>query len=210
MRVLLVEEARLIRAALKALLTSVIGQITVDEAANRDEAMAAVRARSFDLVLIDLDSPVTDGVTLVREVRQMDGPPILLIASEGSADRVAHAMEAGADAYTTKQRSGEELRGAIQQLLDGRQPVQSDLRRPSLKPVERKAAPSIEMLTKREREVFDLLIMGRTAREIALALSIGVKTVETHRERIFKKLALHSVVQLVRFAARHQLLELVA
>lgn len=204
MRVLHVDHQALFRAALRALLTATRPNVLVREAGNYDDAIAATD-EPFDLILVDIDLPRDEGIPVIRDLRRKCGAtPILVLSAETSAKNQSDAIETGASGFASKLEGPEQLERAMQSLLAciDHPPPQ----RPMPVAVAPKSATAIDALTIREREVFGLLISAMTARHIAAALQIGIKTVETHRERIFKKLGVHSVVELVRFAARHGLL----
>lgn len=206
MRVLHVDHLTLFRAALRRLLYEDKLATVVDEASDEGTALAALSAAHYDLVLIDVDLGRTSGgVPLVHNARAAGvTAPILILTANHTPAAVAAAMDAGANGYASKLGDPEELSRAIRSVLNG-----GRFLAPGVVAAATCSRPQpVDVLTNRERQVFDLLVAGNSARQIAGTLTIGLKTVETHRERIFKKLNVHTIVELVRLAARHQLLDL--
>jgi DNA-binding NarL/FixJ family response regulator len=176
-------------------------QVVFEAGDARDGLVAAGRAAP-DVLLLDLGLPATDGVQAIRALRARATEPRILVlsASENPRD-VGAAWAAGADGYATKH-------GSLELLLEGVREVASGKRylAPGLT-VGNDGDDALAPLSRREREVFKLIVSGLTSAAIATQLHVSVKTIETHRERVLKKLGLHSAVQLVRFAAEHSLLE---
>jgi DNA-binding NarL/FixJ family response regulator len=165
-----------------------------------------IEAQKPDVVILDVILKDTDGISAVRELhRRGCAPRTLILTSQANSLFVRDAFRAGADGYALKAQPLSEVVSAIQTAANGERYLSPHL--PSLADVsvERDhdmAAPlGIEKLSPREREVFCRIIQGDSTRAIARALCISLKTVETHRLHINRKLGVHSPGELIRFAA---------
>jgi DNA-binding NarL/FixJ family response regulator len=212
-RVLIVDDHRLFREGLKLVIAGAPDFIVGGEAGTAREALHLVETTSFDLLVADVTMPGTSGLSMIRELhRRNRGERMLVVSMHDEPDRIADALIAGATAYVLKSDTPAEL-------LDGLRAAAAGTRflSPSIdaRAVERLVLSSgnagvvgpLDRLTAREREIFLLIARDYSTAMIATELGISPKTVETHREHIFRKLHIHSICELVRFAARHHLLE---
>lgn len=155
-----------------------------------------------DVVLMDVALPGMDGITAARELAsRTPAPNVMMLSMYDSPRLVAEALAAGAKGYALKSQACDELVDGIRRVAVGERWIA-----PGLSPQAEASDGPLDALSTRERDIFRLLIGGLTMREIAQQLCISPKTVDTHRQRIFKKLDVHSAVQLLRFAAAHDLL----
>lgn len=209
---LLVDDHSVFREALSQTL-SARGFDVMGQAANAAGCMAslATATRPPDVVLLDLRLPGgMDGVTITRELAERSpAPKVIIVSGYSQQYDVDEAWAAGAHGYASKGHDLEVLCDGIRAVVGGARWLGPGLPKPRATTITRKPFSDgpLASLTARERDVFRLVVRGMTAPHIALALAIGPKTVETHRERILKKLAVHSVVDLVRFAAKNHLLD---
>jgi DNA-binding NarL/FixJ family response regulator len=167
----------------------------------------------FDVVIVDIALPGSNGIALVRELRRRGLlQPVVLLSMHPELDMVVQGMLAGARGYVVKTQPTPELCDAIRVVLDGERYLPPHIDAAQVEALLRRRKSRhyddspMAMLSPREREVFDLLIRGFNNGSIARELCISAKTVETHREHILAKLGMHSIVELVRLAARHNLL----
>jgi two-component system, NarL family, response regulator NreC len=209
-RILLVDDHRLFRDGLRAILAlhgdvSVVGE--ADDARSAAQLAAAVE---HDLVIVDVTLPGSNGVALVRELkRQQRTTPVLVLTMHQHADIVADAFAAGATGYALKHQSEAELLEAVRACAARRRYVAPQIAPAVAEPAtgsRKRGGGVLSQLSSREREIFDLIVRGSSNAAIAEQLFISIKTVETHRTRIMKKLGVHSVGELIRLAARHGLL----
>jgi two-component system response regulator NreC len=210
-RILLVDDHELFRAGFRELLEDFPEFEIVGEANDARSAFMADERLRPDLTLMDIRLPGTDGIAATRELCRRDGMrKVAILSGLADADICTEALEAGASGFVSKAQPVDEALGAIRKVMSGETYLPSELR-----PVVEEQRSHLhhgkqrpfDLLSKREKEVFRLLIRGRTNAQVATELCISVKTVESHREHILKKLGLHSVVALVRFAAREHLLD---
>lgn len=165
------------------------------------------------VVVLDVSLPGMNGFAVTRELRRRDPRcKVMMLSIHGTDENVIEALDAGARGYALKDQLAEEIVAAVRIVARGdyylapkipKAVLDRHLRR--RRGEEPKSSP-LEELSNREREVFDLVVRGFTNESASRELTISVKTVETHRARINRKLAVHSTAELVRFAAMRGLL----
>jgi two-component system NarL family response regulator len=165
-----------------------------------------IEAQKPDVVILDVILKDTDGISAVRELhRRGCAPRTLILTSQANSLFVRDAFRAGADGYALKAQPLSEVVTAIQAAANGERYLSPQL--PAIadaiaeRDIDMQAPLGIEKLSPREREVFCRIIQGDSTRAIARALCISLKTVETHRLHINRKLGVHSPGELIRFAA---------
>ncbi|NNN67429.1 response regulator [Vibrio sp. 3-2(1)] len=203
--VALVDDHLMVRSGFAQLL-SVEPDIHVhSEYGSAREAFRALVNASIDVAVIDISMPDESGLVLLEKLRcaQPDFKAIILSIYD-SASFVSKALEAGACGYLSKRCGPGELVSAIRTVANGDRYLCADA---LINLSNASGTPSVlEGLTKREREVFDHLILGKDVKEIGYDLSISHKTIHVHRANILSKLGLTNNVDLIRFAITHQLL----
>lgn len=204
--VALVDDHALFRKAMRLLLSDQ-GFELVAEAPDARTSFPLIDATRPDVVLLDLRLPGMDGLTASRELQsRAPGSKVVILTAYADQHEIDAAWAAGVAGYMTKTHDAETLFGGIRAVLAGERYLAPGLQTtPPLRGGARSGP--LGALSAREREVFRLLVRGLTTRQIAAELCISSKTVDTHRERILKKLGLHSAVELVRFAAAHDVLD---
>ncbi|MER2552732.1 MAG: response regulator transcription factor [Thauera sp.] len=203
LRIVLADDHQMFRHALRALLARDAELEVVAEAASGDEVLAIAEAQPVDLVCMDIAMPGMDGIEATRRLLARH-PGVRVIGLSAFADRqfVIDLLSAGARGYITKAEAGDELLRAIRTVREGRTYLCPDVAatvadalrdRPGLY-----AAPP--RLTARERQVLQLIAEGLTSVQIAERLHIATSTVEVHRRNLMRKLDLHNVAELTRYA----------
>lgn len=180
----------------------------VAEAADGDSAMQAARDYLPDVVLLDIDLPGRNGLSVAEELRsELPDIKVVILSMFTSEGYVMQALKSGVQGCVPKQASLEEVARAVQSVSDGDIYFSEGVARLALGRMVRNGhtAPSPEDLTQREREVLVQIAEGLSNKEIANALNLGVRTVETHRDRLMRKLGIHTVAGLTKFAIRHGL-----
>jgi DNA-binding NarL/FixJ family response regulator len=209
MRIAIVDDHRLFRELLRALASRHTDLQIVGEAGTARDAPAAVDAAAPDVVLLDFLLPDSSGPTVIRELlRREPQRKILMLSMCVDDEHVSTAFDAGALGYATKDQSWPDLADAMRRVARGERYLA-----PSLSPGlldarngRRKDEP-LGALTSRERDVFHLAVRALSNEAVARQLGISRRTVETHRARILRKLRARSATDLVRYAARHALLQ---
>lgn len=205
MRIALVDDHPLFRSGIRTILSSQPDFDVVAEASDARQAYQVAESAHPELMVIDLNLPGVDGLSVTREVlRRVPQIKVLILSMYTDEMHAARALAAGALGYAMKTQPGEELMEAVRCVARGERYVPSTLS-VSMLDVHRRAAGRdagpLGALSPREREIFGLLVRGLSNRSIARELSISVKTVETHRTHIHEKLGVHSIAQLIHFAA---------
>lgn len=205
---MLVDAQRMLREALRVIVGNAADIILVAEADNGAAALAHARALVPDVVVMDIGLPGMSGIETTRRMLA-ENPGIKVLGLSSFADRrmVLQMLEAGARGYVDKSTGSEELLRGIRAVAKGETFLYAEaaaalvdsLRKRSMR---RKRS---ETLGRREREVLQLLAGGKSSAQIADALSIATGTVEVHRRNIMRKLDLHNVADLTRYAIREGL-----
>jgi len=204
-RIALVDDHPLFRRGLGVTLQLEVDLEIVGEVGNATEARALAQITKLNLAIVDVMMPETSGLTLCAELHEIQPECKLLVLSViDEPGLIADILRAGAGGYALKTQPVSEILTAIRQVLGGVRYLPPTVSREAIDAalLDTAAHPLVQ-LTRREREVFELLIRGRSNDEVATQLFISVRTAETHRQRIGKKLSAHSIVQMQRIAARH-------
>jgi DNA-binding NarL/FixJ family response regulator len=203
-RVLLVDDHELFRSAVRLRLEHEEGITPVGEAATAEQAVSKARALQPDLVLLDLMLPRGSGYDAIPGI--LAGSPatkVVIVSSQTQPSAVRQAITAGADGYVPKRASHSELLQAIRRVAAGERYVDPDLGAHLVRDDE---SPALGPISERERDVLHLLALGYTNQEIATKLYISVRTVDTHRAHIMRKLSLNTRADLVLFALANGLI----
>lgn len=208
-RVLLTDDHNLVREGLRRIVEECEGMEVVAEAANGRQAISLVNKTSPDIALIDISMPGMDGLEVIQELgANHPGLPVIILTMHEEEQYVVRAIEAGAMGYITKRSASEQLEKAIRQVHSGARYLTAEAAEAlALRVAKGKNNQSpLESLSTRELQVLRRLAMGHTNREIAEEYFISIKTVDTYRLRLLKKLNLRNNSDLSRFALKHQLI----
>src|SRR6185503_9216638 len=205
MRVLLAEDHQIVRQGLRGLLEKA-GHEVVGEAADGHEALRLARTLSPDIAVLDLSMPRLNGLDAAREIRRMS-PEIKTILLTMYTDKgyVLQAMKVGAKGYVLKTEAAEDLIRAIREISRGETYLSPGVAASIVEAYLDESHLPADPLTPRERQILQLIAEGNTTTAIALQLHISFKTAESHRNHLIKKLDLHDVAGLVRYAIRRGL-----
>ncbi len=210
-RLLLVDDHPVVRRGLCSCLERQPHLTVVGEAADGQEGLRKARELAPDLVLMDIDMPRLNGLAAAEMLRQeMPAIKVLVLSMYSNADYIMRILESGARGFVLKEAPLEELVRAIEAVQAGETFFSPQIANVALSQFVRGNGPGAQLsnLTGREREVLVAISEGLSNKEIACRLNVGVRTVETHRERIMSKLNIHSVAGLTRFAIQKGLVSL--
>ena len=213
-RIVLADDHEVVRQGLRVLLEAQTGWEVVGEAVNGREAVEKTRQLKPDIVVLDITMPELNGLEATRQILKAAPQTEVLVLTMHESEQVAReVLSAGARGYLLKSDAGRDLVSAVDALRNRRpfftprisqMVLEGYLHGPA---VSEGGQPKRDLLTPREREIVQLLAEGKSNKEVASSLGISPKTIETHRANIMRKLNLHSVSDLVRFAVRNRMVE---
>jgi DNA-binding NarL/FixJ family response regulator len=214
-RILLADDHEVVRAGLRALLEEQSGWEVVAEAVDGRDAVEKATKLKPDVVVIDIAMPSLNGLEAVRQiVKTVPNAKVLVLTMYDSDPLIQQVLQAGARGYLLKSDAGRDLVSAIDALRRNKtfftpkvsQMVLEGYLDKSPKERETEEEPETLRLTSRQREIVQLLAEGKSSKEVAAVLGLSVKTAETHRANIMRKLDCHSVTELVRYAIRNHII----
>jgi DNA-binding NarL/FixJ family response regulator len=212
LRVLLADDHALILSAVRMMIERIEGVSVVAEAYNGRDAVALTLTHRPDLVVMDISMKDLNGIEATAQiVAASPSTRVMILSSLTDEGIVRRAIRAGASGYLAKGCQPAELTTAIRAITEGNSylspsissHVMSGLREPS-----GQGESPLDALTARQREVLQMIAEGRTTKEIAFAMEVSIKTIETHRASIMERLGIHDLAGLVLFAARHGLVQI--
>ncbi len=203
-RVLIVDDHSIVREGIGSLLARRKDIRLVGQAANGREAVVQVAALEPDVVLMDISMPEMNGFEATVEIRKhYPNTRILVLSQFESKEYVLPLLRAGAAGYISKRARSAEMVAAIRAVYFEGAYLPPNIARAVVDGISQSAATGDQdILTEREKEVVRLVADGRSSREIAEALGLSVKTVDTHRANIMEKLGIHNSAELVKYAIR--------
>jgi DNA-binding NarL/FixJ family response regulator len=207
MRVLLADDHLLVRAGLLALLAQLPFITEIYEASDGREAIAVSHDKKPDIVLMDISMPAMNGFeAMSRILKDRPETRVVILSMYDDEEFVWRALRLGAAGYVAKSSAVTELAAALNAVAGGEVYVTPTLRTTaSEEEAKRRGEPDPQQrLTPRQREILQLIAEGMTSRQIAEELKIHIKTVESHRMHLMKRLGIHDVAGLVRYAIRHK------
>jgi DNA-binding NarL/FixJ family response regulator len=210
-RVLLADDHTLVRTGIRRILEGEPGIEVLAEAADGVHALEMVRTTDADVLVLDLNMPGMDGIDVLRGVKAAyPGLKVIVLTMHAGREYVAKAMKGGADAYLLKDSAVQDLVTAVHAVV-GDQTYFSPTIQQTMAGLVRgddgTPASRVQSLTDREREVLHWMARGLSSKDVAQALNISVRTVETHRANLMHKLGVKSVAVLIQVAIREGLIE---
>jgi DNA-binding NarL/FixJ family response regulator len=209
-KVLLADDHNIVRAGLRRIVEESGEMEVVAEADDGREAIQLVKKVTPDVAVIDISMPGLDGLEVISQLQALHPElPILVLTMHDEGQYVVRAIQAGAMGYLTKQSAPEQLVTAIRKINEGQRYITDEAAESLALRVAKGSdgKSTLDSLSMRELQVLRRLAMGQTNREIARAYHISIKTVDTYRARLLKKLDLRNNAELSRFAIQNRLIE---
>ncbi|MEY2565257.1 MAG: hypothetical protein QOH88_3450 [Verrucomicrobiota bacterium] len=212
MRILIVDDHALVRAGMRALIERIPGAEVVGEASNGREAIAAVSAELPDLVLMDVSMAELGGLEALPQIIKFPRVKVVMVSGYAKEEYVSRALRAGAAGFVHKDATLAEFQLMIRSLSEGRIYLSPLISRLVIDRCFRGAEDgtlpaTLESLTVRQRAVLRLIAEGKKTKEVASELGISVRSVEVHRLEVMRRLRIHDVPGLVRYAVRNGLVD---
>jgi DNA-binding NarL/FixJ family response regulator len=212
-RILIADDHDVARSGIRALLENHVGWQVCGEAKDGREAVELAATLTPDLILLDIGMPNLNGLEAVRQILATSPEAQILVLTMHDTDQVVReVLRAGARGFLLKSDAGRDLIAAVEALQQRRTFFTTKVSQMVLNGFlnrDHRASVAVDehILTAREREVIQLLAEGKTSKEVAVTLNLSVKTAETHRTNLMRKLDLHSVADLTRYAVRNGIVQ---
>ena len=213
-RILVADDHEVVRHGLEDLLRTQPGWEVCAHASDGREAVDKAMQTTPDVAILDISMPTLNGLEAARQIRKAVPPAKVLILTMHESERLVHeVLDTGAHGYLLKSEAGRELVAAVEAVRRNRpflvsKAARTAMQHPALNgPGSAASSECRDCLTPRQREVVQLLAEGKSSKEVAAALGLSVKTAETHRANIMRKLGLHSISDLVRYAVRNNIVQ---
>lgn len=206
--IVLADDHDLFRMGLKAVLKNESSFSITGEASNGTELLEILETTPCDLVILDLSMPVMDGVTILDNMSERF-PEVkrLVLSMHVDKQTIRKVLKKGVDGYINKEGAAMSIIDAVRTVKSGKKYFSSDINELILSNYDEifSIQPTIDDLTKREKEIARFIVSGLTNKEIASSVNISINTVQFHRSNIMKKLHLKNTADLVKYALEHEL-----
>ena len=216
LRLLVADDHDVVRKGVRTLLEEQPGWEVAAEASDGREAVEKAKLVQPDVTILDLSMPELNGLEAAREILKTVSTKVLILTMYDSDPLIRQTLEAGARGYLLKSDAGRDLVSAVDALRRNKtfftpkvaqMVLEGYLGRPTKENEEDSGRNNGLRLTARQKQILQLLAEGKSSKEVAVALNISVKTAETHRANIMRRLDCHSVTELVRYAIRNHIIE---
>jgi DNA-binding NarL/FixJ family response regulator len=216
LRLLVADDHDVVRKGVRTLLEEQPGWEVAAEASDGREAVEKAKLVQPDITILDLSMPELNGLEAAREILKTVSTKVLILTMYDSDPLIRQTLEAGARGYLLKSDAGRDLVSAVDALRRNKtfftpkvaqMVLEGYLGRPSKENEDDGNRKNGLRLTARQKQILQLLAEGKSSKEVAVALTISVKTAETHRANIMRRLDCHSVTELVRYAIRNHIIE---
>jgi DNA-binding NarL/FixJ family response regulator len=205
-RVLLVDDHALVRAGIRALIEMIESVDVVGEAGNGADALLSIERLHPHIVLLDITMPDMNGLEVLQKITsRFTGVRVIILTMHEAREYAVQALHYGAAGFIPKSAAAAELKDAIEMVMQGKTYVSAQTPQQTVPRValnDTNQAELLDRLTPRQREILVRIAEGQSTKEIARALDISVKTVESHRSQLTERLSIHDVAGLVRFAIK--------
>jgi DNA-binding NarL/FixJ family response regulator len=206
-RVILADDHGIVRRGLRSILEEA-GHAVVAEASDGLDAVRVCEEHQPEVLIVDVGMPKLNGIEVSERVQKMAHvPAVMVLSMHADESYIIRALQAGARAYLLKEATDEDLLPAVKAVAAGRRffspAVAALLVEDHVRTLQKRGlTDSFSLLTERERQTLQLIAEGRSNKETARLLDVGVSTVETHRANLMQKLNLHSTAEIVLYAVR--------
>jgi len=209
LKILIADDHPVFRRGLKQIIAETTDIVVADEAADGLEVLNKVKARDFDLVLLDISMPGKTGIDVLAQLKyERPKLPVLMLSMHPEEQYAVRALKAGASGYLTKEGAPDELGAAIRKVSTGGKYVSASLAEKLASMVQKEGGElPHQTLSNRELRVMCLIASGKTVSEIARELSLSVKTISTYRSRILDKMKMKNNAELTRYAINNSLID---
>lgn len=212
---LLIDDHALIRAGVRALISDIPGYTVIGEAAHGERLLELTQELKPDIILLDISMKDSNGLdALERLTKVLPDTKVLILSMHTEPKMIMRALEGGAHGYLLKDATATEIEQALEALRNDERYLSPAIAHTvinqalnSTQPAKAEAVGN-HNLTARQLEILRLVVRGKSTREIASGLSLSIKTVETHRSQIMKRLQIYDVAGLVLFCVREQIISL--
>ena len=207
-RILIADDHDVVRTGVRHIIEDQPGWSVVAEATNGKDAVAQAMATKPDVAILDYRLPLIDGIEATRQIRRrVPKVEVLIFTMRDDESLLREALSAGARSYVLKSDAGQHLISAVQSLAEHKPYFTDQASHVLLKNFLTEADKVQQVLTDRELVVVQLVAEGHSNKEAAAVLNVSIKTIETHRSSIMRKLNLTSSAALVRYAVRNNLVQ---
>lgn len=213
-RVFIADDHAIVRDGLAYILAAQPDMVVVGGAGNGREAVAQVQQLQPDVVIMDISMPELNGIDATLQITEtLPETRVIILSMQGTAEHLYRSLQAGAQGYILKDSAGKVLVEAVRVVYAGNRYFSDDMTRLLVEDYlqQRETGPQsspLDRLSRREREILQLVVEGKSSAEIAEVLTLSPKTIETYRSRLMAKLGIKDVPGLVKFAVQHGLTSL--
>ena len=209
MKILITDDHAVLRRGLMQILEDGFGPVQFGEASNASEAIEAVAREDWDVVMLDITMPGRTGLEALKDIKAIKPQQRVIVLSVHSEDQFAvRVLKAGASGFLNKDSAPEELVKAVRKVTAGGRYVSNSLAEKLVMNLDHPTdRPAHQALSDREFQVLRMIGSGKTVSEIAVELSLSVKTVSTYRTRILEKMELNTNAEITRYAFENKLVE---
>ena len=208
-KIFVADDHAIVRRGLKQIISETHDMLVAAEADRGDDLLSKVFQEHYDLVLLDISMPGTNGLEVLKQLKKKRPRlPVLMLSIYPEEQYAMRALKAGASGYLTKESAPEELIAAIRKISKGGKYVSPSLAEKIISQLDtNEGKPLHATLSNREYQVMCMFASGKKVKEIADALALSIQTISTYRMRILDKMRLNGIGDLIRYAVKHRLVE---